>query len=203
MNDPFADWMPHATLIAEERFAGDLRDWVLEGNAHWSIVNGRLIVDATPDRYATIWWRKDLPPDALIEYEAAVLPPGADGNNVNTFFYATGSGGEDVLSLGLTGAYQQYHNIPNYIVTLTSTYSRMRRCPGFVELSERQDVYSEVGRTYHVQILKVGGRIEAAFNGRVVHRHTDPSPHTRGRLALRAWHGANEYRFVRLWAIVP
>jgi hypothetical protein len=199
--DPFADWKGHAALVAEERFEGDLSDWALEGNADWGIRDGRLRVDALPDRYATIWWRQDLPADCLIEYRAHVLPPGGDGNNVNTFLYATGPAGEDVLALGLTGRYQDYHDIPNYIVTLTSTYSRLRRCPGFVELSERLDVHSEPGKTYDVRILKVGGRIQAAFNDRVWHDVTDPAPHVRGRLALRAWHGANEYHFVRLWAI--
>lgn len=154
-----------------------------------------------PDRYATIWWRKDLPPDSLIEYKASVVPPGGEGNNVNTFFYATGPEGEDILAERRTGRYKEYHVIPNYLVTQTATYSRLRRNPGFELLSETKEFFSVPGETYHVQLLKVGGDVRAVFNDRLAHQWTDPSPLTRGRLALRAWHGQSEYHWVRVWAI--
>jgi len=201
MAGPFSKWMERASLLAEDLFAGSLDDWVFEGTADWEIRDGRLVVDAMPNRYATIWWRKDLPANALIEYTATVVAPGGDGNNVNTFLYATGLEGEDILAVRRTGRYKEYHGIPNYIVTLTSTYSRLRRCPGFHLLSETRDVCSVPGETYHVRILKVGGLLRVAFNGRLAHDYTDPNPYTRGRLALRAWHGANEYHWVRIWAV--
>jgi len=203
MAGPFSEQMDRAGLVAEELFAGGLDDWVFEGTADCEVRDGKLFVDAMPDRYATIWWRKDLPADALIEYRADVLAPGGDGNNVNTFIYATGPEGEDVLDVRRSGRYKEYHVIPNYLVTQTSTYSRMRRNPGFELLSERKDFYSVPGETYHVQLLKVGGLVQAAFNGRLAHEYTDSNPYTRGRLALRAWHGQNEYHWVRIWAIRP
>ena len=43
-----------------------------------------------------------------------MVPPGGDGNNVNTFIYATGPEGEDVLAVRRTGRYKEYHSIPNY-----------------------------------------------------------------------------------------
>ena len=197
----FSEQMERAGLVAEELFGGGLDDWVMEGNADCEMRDSRLFVDAMPDRYATIWWRRDLPADALIEYKAYVVPPGGEGNNVNTFFYATGPEGEDVLAVRRSGRYKEYHLIPNYLVTQTSTYSRMRRNPGFELVSERQDFHSVPGETYHVQILKVGGHIQVAFNDQLAHDYTDPNPYTRGRLALRAWHGQNEYDWVRIWAI--
>ena len=78
----------------------------------------------------TAWFTENIEGDIAILYQARILEPAGD-RNINLIFPSHCGGGSDVLGVPFTGAYNEYHKLPNYILTFTSTHSRLRRDPGF------------------------------------------------------------------------
>ncbi|HUR56708.1 MAG TPA: hypothetical protein VM029_03305, partial [Opitutaceae bacterium] len=108
-----------AVELARETFADDSwrERWVVEGRAEFSLREGRLVAHA-PDG-ATLWLRRPLPANVLIELEAGVDPQ-VENNaaNLNIIVHARENDGSP-YRFGRSGEYGEYHKIPNYIVTFT------------------------------------------------------------------------------------
>ena len=108
---------------------------------------------------------------------------------MNLFLHARELDGTPVR-FGRQGSYKLYHEIPNYIVTLTGGcqpgWSRVRRDPGFHLLHEA-DVRSDVGQEYALVLTFQQGRLRYYMNGQRLHDVTDPNPLSPGRFALRTW----------------
>lgn len=153
-----------------------------------------LRVDTTADAAgATVWATRELPADVLVTYRASCAEPGDDdedlsGRNFNCFFAATGPDGdaEHLAETERSGAYGEYHELPNYIFTLTYHHTRMRRDPGF-DLESDLLLGAQPDHTYEVAILKRGNRLAAAVDGRKLHDWTDDDPHGAGWVGLRTW----------------
>ena len=178
------------------------RDWVLEGNARAHIAEDRLVVDSLgSDTAATLWYRAEFRADLAVEYAGVTVPPHG-ACNFNLFLHATELDGSDVLRRRRSGAYSEYHEINNYIFTLTQGWSRFRRDPGFNCISEDLDVRGEPDTHYRIVILQQGGRFRAFVNDRLVHDVTDPQPHTHGRIALRTWNTSLAYDTFRVWKVL-
>lgn len=167
--------------------------WVVEGDAEVKARSGRLLVNsigADKARAATIWYKEDLPDGVVVRFKAKVLPPEEkNAANLNVFLHAREPDGQP-LKFGRSGAYTDYHKIPNYIVTLTGGvqpgWSRVRRDPGFEMIHESQ-VRSEVGEEYEIAVTVQKGRIRYYLNGKRCHDVTDPKPLPGGKFALRTW----------------
>ena len=177
-------------LLHHEDFSADIRKWKIEGRGKVAVENGRLRMDAS-EVESTAWCPHEIEGDLLITFEAFVLEP-PDANNINVFFLATGPGGSSVLDLELSGAYKEYHVLPNYIMTFTSGYSRLRRNPGFNLVSENTDVKALSSTEYQIAILARGDQIRCFINNIPVHSYRDEERHQKGRIAFRSWH-------TRLW----
>ena len=184
------------TELAHERFENDRwrERWKLEGNATLKVNEGRLAIvtseQAGQEPAATLWWAETLPFDVLIELTAGVDEPGENNAaNLNLILHAREVDGP--YRFGRSGRYPEYQAIPNYIVTLTGGFqegwSRVRRNPGFVQLSEERSTRSEVGRTYRIRLLLTGGRLRYWLDGRLIHDVRDPNPLAGGHFALRTW----------------
>lgn len=153
-----------------------------------------LAIDCTENEDGvTVWRPETFPDDVLVEYTATCHEDtGADGRtsgrNLNLFFAAVGDDGDpEVLTeTDRTGAYNEYHDLPNYIFTLTYRHSRMRRDPGFENRSEFV-VGAQPDHAYDVQVLKRGDEIAAAVDGRLFHHWHDEDPHGEGWVGLRTW----------------
>ena len=178
------------TELARESFSDPAwrERWFVEGHGDFSIRDGRLHA-ATPQ--ATIWWRQPLPPDVSITLTAGVdLPAENNAANLNLFFHARERDGSR-YRFGRSAEYEEYHQIPNYIVTLTGGFqdgwSRLRRDPGFALLSEDRSIRSDPGRTYRIRAMIAGGRIRYWLDGTLVHDVRDPHPLSGGSFALRTW----------------
>ena len=108
---------------------------------------------------------------------------------MNIFLHARELDGSPVR-FDRSGKYDEYHQIPNYIVTLTGGHtpgwSRVRRDPGFAMLSE-SDIRSKVGETYDIVATYVKGRVRYYINDRKIHDVTDANPLDGGHFALRTW----------------
>lgn len=200
------------TELAHERFddAQWGKRWKLEGNATLKANDGRLSIvtseEPGQEPAATLWWTEALPADVLIEATAGVDGV-VDGNaaNVNLICHASETDGP--YRFGRSGRYGEYQTIPNYIVTLTGGFqegwSRVRRNPGFVQISEERSTRSEVGRTYRIRLLFAGGRLRYWLDGRLVHDVRDPEPLHGGHFALRTWRSRVWWSDVRIAAVQP
>lgn len=183
----------HVQWLVKEDFEEGLSRWAVEGNAEVAVVDGRLRVrnlDPEKRSVATVWFRPELPQNVLVRFLAKPTEP-AEGNaaNINLFLHARELDGSPVR-FGRSGAYKLYHEIPNYIITLTGGcrpgWSRARRDPGFNLLHEA-DVRSDVGTEYAVTLTFQDGRLRYYLNGKRIHNVVDPDPLPAGRFAIRTW----------------
>ncbi|HYD85485.1 MAG TPA: DUF6250 domain-containing protein, partial [Opitutus sp.] len=184
------------TELVRERFEDDRwrKRWKLEGNATLAVNDGRLSIVTSDapgvEPAATLWWAEALPADVLIEAIAGVDEP-AENNAANLNLILHASEPDGPYRFGRSGRYGEYQKIPNYIVTLTGGFqegwSRVRRNPGFVQLSEERSTRSEIGRTYRIRVLLAGGRLRYWLDGRLVHDVRDSQPLDGGHFALRTW----------------
>jgi hypothetical protein len=156
----------------------------------------------------TIWYPQTFPGDLIMTYDVSYNDEtktyesnhgemiGGD-RNFNCFFAASAENGEpDALrDAGLGGDYSEYHEIPNYTFTSTASHSRLRKNPGFDLISDfKFGVGNEFpGNTFRYVMVKDGGDIYAGFDGRLVHRWSDPDPHGSGWVGMRTWETTATY----------
>jgi hypothetical protein len=179
-----------AELLYHEDFSSDLKKWKSEGRGKIWVEEGRLHMDAWKVEM-TAWCPFEMAGNLLITYEAFVKKP-SDANNINVFFLATAAEGKDILKLDLSGAYKEYHQLPNYIMTFTSGYTRLRRNPGFNLVSENTQVKALPVTEYQLAILIQGSEVRCFINDIPVHAYRDESRLQQGKIAFRSWH-------TRLW----
>ena len=177
-------------LIYEEDFSSAPKKWKSEGRGSIWTEEGRLQMDATGVEM-TAWCPFEMAGDLLITFQAFIMDP-PDANNINFFFMATGADGADISKMDLSGAYKEYHDLPNYIMTFTSGYTRLRRNPGFNLVSENQQVKALSRIQYELAVLLQGDQIRCFINDIPVHSFRDESRHRKGRVGFRTWH-------TRLW----
>ena len=180
--------------LAQERFDRDhwVSRWIFEGNSEVSVRDGKLWVRRTKPgskNTATIWFRPELPQNVLIRFRAkAVGMPEANAANKNLFLHARELDGSPVR-FGRSGAYKEYHELPNYIVTFTGGHregwSRARRDPGFNLLHE-SSIRSEVDQEYGIALTFQDGRLRYYVDGKKIHDVNDPDPLPAGRFGLRS-----------------
>jgi hypothetical protein len=168
--------------------------WAVEGNALVTIKGDTVSIrrgEVKPDdSVSTVWYRHALPRDVMVSFRAVAVPPEQDNAaNVNIILHARELDGSPVR-MDRSGRYDEYHKIPNYIVTLTGGHtpgwSRVRRDPGFAMLSE-SDIRSKVAEVYDIVATYTSGRVRYYINGKKIHDVVDPNPLEGGHFALRTW----------------
>jgi len=197
-------------LLFEENFSDGLDNWWVEGGERVWIEDGKLHVKADPavgkDGYVcTVWCRKTFPADLKVEFDAHVISSTIDANNINFFLsYSDPSGVPlyDTRESRASAAYKLYHGLNGYIFTFLNDFKRkggaypdgspkarirIRRCPGFRLLSEKYDYRCRQGETYHVTIIKRGGRLSIDIDGKVSLTATDDAPLSGGLIGLRTF----------------
>lgn len=137
----------------------------------------------------TVWTRRGFPADVLIEYTATIHE--SDDNaptsrNINCFFRANEEPDQPLDATTRSGAYPDYHDWDNYIFTLTSSHTRLRRDPGFELVSDLM-LGAQPNETYTVRIAAIDDQIQTAVNGRLLHDWTDPDPHGAGWIGMRTY----------------
>ena len=190
-------------LTLEEVFYGDfpggIEKWQAEGDAKTGLNEGWLEVDATAGKVkaATIWCRHEFTGEQLVEYDFR-LAAGSVQSNINMFLLASREGG--LLESGGTrnGSYGQYHEFPNYLITLLNGTEnqdrqellrlRMRLNPGFTLDDERWFEPLAFGRVYHVAYLVQPPMVTVYLDGRPLVRTLYNEKLERGFHGLRTWH---------------
>ena len=205
-----------ARLVFGDTFA-DMCEWSnLTANTRWHVEDGQLIGHWAPGG-STIWSNREFSGDLYIRFRARLLEPADDwrtekmpdgGKNVNFRFLVSGPGGRDIrevyrdLAAERTGPNHtgddQYEG---YFFTWTWSHTRLRRSPGYVNVSERRDVLPAVGVEYTVEVLKEGGRIRYAVNGEVLHDYRDEAPFDSGRVGFTLWHSRLAVDFIEVYEL--
>lgn len=135
----------------------------------------------------------------MVTYEVQVVE---GRNNINFFGYA-----EVDLTQRRTGAYEEYHTFPNYLITYLVEGAqwriRFRKNPGFTLLSEERTDGPEPGRWRKVEYrFERHGVIRLSIDGKTVHEYRDARPLSLSGLhGLRTWRTKLRYRNFRVDAL--
>lgn len=189
--------------------------WWVEGGERVWIEQGRLRVRANPkddaiaaDRHnlvCTVWCPQPVQGDVRIAFDACVLASETDVRNINVFFLYSDPSGRPLHGTRherQDAAYESYHGLNGYILTFLADVPksrqyhadgtpkarlRLRRCPGFQLVDETHDYHCQIGRVYHVELVRVGGRVTGAVDGTVYLRWEDPTPPAGGLVGFRTF----------------
>ena len=172
---------------------GGQRVWVEAGRLHVKADAGVDKAPACPEALrgsgvCTVWNKMPFGGDVRVTFDAHVVGSTIDANNINLFlFYSDPSGAPlfDTRDERRSAGYDLYHNLNGYIVTFlndTETMTgqslrarlRLRRCPGFKLVAETFGYHCRRGVTYHVEVVRRGGRITYAVDGHVLLDWAEP-----------------------------
>ena len=219
MTTRFIDGEPHElNLIFEDTF-DDISQWVnLTPATRWWTEDGKLHGHWAKGG-STLWCTQPLKGDLYLEFEATLLEPdGAwtnaqmpeGGKNVNLRFLVRGPEGVDILDAYRTLA--RARTGPNqvgdekyegYFFTWTHQHARLRRSPGYVNVSEERGMLPALGRKYSIAVLKTAGRLRYVVDNQKLHDYTDPAPHHEGRIGFTLWRSHVEIDRLRVYRIPP
>lgn len=182
-----------------EDFSGGMENWLAEGNAAVSVREGWLEVDgaAGDGSYATIWCRTPFEGAQLVEYDIRLMP-GSRQSNVNMFLLAANPDTDGLIATSgdRDGFYPQYHEFPNYLITIYNITSpdkreqmriRMRLDPGFELVSEQWHEPLVFGKVYRVAYLIEPPRVSVYLDGKLLGEVLYGKTYTRGLHGLRIW----------------
>lgn len=133
-----------------------------------------------------LWLRADAP-DRLAARIIVSTGSSKDNHcNLNLLLRGRAGSQRGLVFGSRSGAYKELQVQPNYIITITPEWSRLRRDPGFTMVSE-STAHSEVGKDYELLYLVDQGRIRAWMNGQPLHDWTDKKPLPNGKFGFRTW----------------
>ncbi|MFA4868402.1 MAG: DUF1961 family protein [Pedobacter sp.] len=153
------------------------------------VSNGKLFI--TDHGIGTTLWNKmEFPKNLIVKYRVRAEGKKEDNKtNFNLFSHAKGIDGKSLVvgkESKRTGAYNQYHNIPNYISTFTFKHSRIRKDPGFILLSDSKE-YSVTDKIYQIVYAVSNGHIRYYVDGKKIHDVIDDTPLEGGKIGIRTW----------------
>ena len=196
-------------VLFEADFKADTlsSDWWVEGGEKVWVENGHLRVKADPPKQngegyvCTVWNKAVISGDVQVDFDAHVIGSSNEANNINFFLFYTDPEEKPLYETRderADGGYKRYHNLNGYIFTFlnagrqnkgdTRARIRMRRCPGFELLTETYDYHCRQGVTYHVTIVRKGGKLTFAVDGKVYLEKEDLEPWREGLFGLRTYH---------------
>lgn len=174
----------------------------LTPNTIWEVKDGRLIGTWGPGG-STIWSNRAFSGDLYIRFTGELLEPQEEwrtekmpdgGKNFNFRFLVEGPDGGDIrdvyrdLAQEGTGSNRigddQYKG---YFFTWTWHHARLRRSPGYENVSENRDYLPDIKTMHTVQVCKQGGRLRQVADGHLLHDYTDPDPFNSGRIGFTLW----------------
>ncbi len=158
-----------------------------------------VIMDAPGDTTSTLCFAEPLPESFLVRMRGRALPAPVSAGTLNLMACAVNGDGSplqfatDVPSETIN-ARHLYR--PTFVgpeppveggVAADSGWTRIRRFPGRVLLSERMDIWVQVGTEYELIFAKIGPRLMWYINGERIHDVIDTEPLGAGHFGLRLW----------------
>ncbi len=181
---------PRGNVLFEDDLRSGLDNWHHEGTGKLSIPKpGVMLLDCTGSRQGgpgcQAFCRRDFPDGIALEYDLLVKK---SNGLVITFLAMRGLNGEDVITdlpprdgifmdyVGEDARMRSYHvSVSRYNDKGEHTgVSNWRRNPGLHLMGQGEDLCREVGRPYHIRIVKDGSHCQLVVDGRLAHEFTDP-----------------------------
>lgn len=165
-----------------------------------------------------IWLDREFDGNILVVAEGKVLLPDPSvtkikhpegGKNFNIRFHVRGPGDVDILD-----AYQdllEQGTGPNgigddqywgYFVTWTRRHSRLRKSPGYINVSESKSYLPVLNRKHAIQLLFLNGRILYTVDDNLLHDYLDTKPFSRGKIAILIWNNNIEVSKFEVYTVV-
>ncbi len=202
-----------STFTVEPVFAdsfASMENWVtFAETSKWWVENGSLFGRwAEKGGGSNVWCTRHFEGDVMAEFRVRLIEPNPEwrmpgrpdgGKNINFRIHVTGPDGGDILAVAKelqetgTGLNRigddQYRG---YFFTWTFRHGRLRRSPGYENVSENRETLPELGPWFTITVLFTGGRLRQFIDGRKIHDYADPEPFTSGKMGLALWHSAVE-----------
>jgi len=207
---PMAD--ASGKLLFSDDFSKGMDNWWVEGGVKTWVQDGRLHMNSDPggDRsnrqggyVCTAWCKQEFSGDVKVELDAHVLKSDIDANNINLFLHYTDPSGKPLYETRESradAAYKKYHDLNGNIFTflndtgqeaveqkLDRARVRIRHCPGFELLTETYAYHCRKDVTYHIELVKQGGKLTITVDGNELLTADDPAPHDGGLFGLRTF----------------
>ena len=136
----------------------------------------------------TLWYRKPMEGDVVIEYEARVMQEreGDRLSDLNCFWMATDPAAEDRVARSAERGGKYYVGYGgNY--NSTTRFRRYNGMPNPALLQEYTDPAHllQPNHWYHIRLACQGGRVTYTIDGQTLFDYTDPAPLTRGWFGFR------------------
>lgn len=205
------------TLIFEDRFDGDLSNWVVEQKQGGSVTvkDGKLDVDDPLG--CTVWYKQPLTAPVLIEYEVTNIEAGGPNDlagDMNCFWMAKDpKHPNDIFARGAErgGSFYKYADLRLYYVGYggnNNTTTRFRRYPGNGEtpLLPEHDLRDKkwlltANKPYRIQLIVWQNTVRYVCNGNVVFNFSDPSPMHDGWFGIRTVSNHLQVHYVRIYRL--
>jgi hypothetical protein len=198
------------TLELEETFFDDFTDglnnWLIEGDGEVRQHHVFMEVDAREgsEGASTIWCKEKFEGPHVLEYDVRLM-----GNtvwtNINIFLMASMSEGPGIIETTSqrTGDYSEYHQFPNYLVTIINHNNpeekrqmlriRMRQNDGFHLIEECWREPLIIGKLNHIAYIIEPPRVDVYVNGERACDTIFPETLNEGLHGLRIYHTHSLY----------
>ena len=181
--------------------------WMVESESpdyRVSFVDGG--VEIVAPKGLTMWYRKPMEGDGVIEYDARVMQEreGDRLSDLNCFWMATDPAAEDVFarSAERSGVFANCATLQLYYVgyggnhNSTTRFRRYNGMPNPALLQEYTDPAHllQPNHWYHVRLACEGGRVTYTIDGQSLFDYTDPQPLTHGWFGFRTTLSRTQFR---------
>ncbi len=199
-------------IFADDFDSHQLSDqWVAETNEKdapgFSIKNGLLYLDT--EGGITLWYKKIMEGNILIEYDRAVLVGGEKNDrlsDLNQFWMVTDP---QQRMFKRKGGFREYDSVRMYYVGMGGNYNsttRMRRYDGKAGLkiiAEYKDSAHLLvaNKTYHIMMLVKDGLVKFIVDGQTFFSFNDDQPLRNGWFAIRSTKSRQVIDNVKIWQL--
>lgn len=169
-------------------------------NSRFIFGDNSLVIDAA--KGATVWFKKELEGDCVIEYDITIVSQGGVNDRVSDMncFWMFSDPHQKDKGLAFSdnsrgGKFTHYNTLQGYYVGLgghKNTRTRFRRYNGNYErdlLPEHDLTAAEFliipNQKYHVTLVARGSKVQYWRDDQLIFDYTDPAPYTNGFFAFR------------------
>ena len=183
-------------LLYQDDFDNGIINWVVEtpGSPYSKVEtkNRKLIIDV--DHGATVWFKKKLSGNILIEYHRKVIVNKGRNDrlsDLNQFWMATDPRRENVFTR--SGNFPEYNSLRLYYAGIggnTNSTTRFRKYQGdgertlLFDLQDKQHLL-QPNKNYSIQIVVYKGTTKVFVDGEQYFSYTDNEPMTEGYFGFR------------------
>ena len=183
-------------LLYQDNFDNNMKNWIVETPdspySNVEIKNDKLVIDV--DHGATIWFKKKLSGNILIEYNRKVIMN--DGHNdrlsdLNQFWMATDPRQENIFTR--SGIFSEYDSLRLYYAGIggnSNTTTRFRKYQGdgkrtlLFDFQDNEHLL-QPNKTYLIQLVVYNGTTKVFVDGEKYFSFTDDEPLTEGYFGFR------------------